>query len=63
MKNNTEKAALSEYLSLMESGMFGELYPKLSWSWDLDREWWLVEYTRLERMKKKFKRASVFESE
>ena len=63
MKQPTEKAAFSEYLSLMESGMFGEFYPKLTWSWDLDREFWLVEYARLERMKAKFKKAHVYESE
>ena len=59
----SERSAFSEYLSLQESGMFGEIYPQLTWSWDLDREWWLVEYARLERMRKKFKRARVFETE
>lgn len=63
MKKNSEKEAHIEYLGLIESGYFGEFYPKLTWSWDLDKEEWLIEHARLKRMRAKFKKAKVFETE
>lgn len=41
-----------EYYSLINSGMFGEFYPQLSWNYEKDKDEWKLIYKQLQESRK-----------
>ena len=46
--------AEKEYSEVLKSGKFFQWYPGMSGDWDRDKEEWLVEYEKLEELRRNF---------
>lgn len=49
-----EEKAEKEYGEVLKSGMFFEWHSGMSGDWDRDREDWLVEYAKLEELRRDY---------
>ena len=47
-----ELKAKIEYNDILNSGMFLECYPNLTGNWELDKDFWAVEYKQICKRRK-----------